>query len=340
MRTSRRALLATVPVVAFASACGSSSDEPTTAGASASGSAAAGAFPVTIEHELGKTTVKAAPQRIVCLGWGSQDVLWALGLQPVGIPEVTWGGLPDGTLPWWAGHFDKATTTFLPAPSSQEIPFEQIAALTPDLVLAVNSGITAEDYSKLTAIAPTVGYPKGPWLTTWQESASMIGKAVGKSAEAEKLVADTEDDLANRAAATPSLKGKSFVYVYATTTGLSAYLPGDARVDLMRSLGMVDAPGIESLAKANPDEFYVEVAKERVRDIDSQVLVGYGEITRDELRADPVYATMPAVAADAVAYLDDKLLVTATSATVLSVPWLLDRLVPMLDAAAQKAPTL
>ncbi|MEZ0166258.1 iron-siderophore ABC transporter substrate-binding protein [Kineococcus sp. LSe6-4] len=340
MRTSRRTLLATVPVVALAGACGSSSSGEPAAAPSSSGSADAGAFPVSIEHQLGTTTVEAAPQRIVCLGWGSQDVLWALGLQPVGIPEVTWGGLPDGTLPWWEGHFDAATTTFLSASSSQEVPFEQIAALTPDLVLAVNSGITAEDYATLQGIAPTVAYPDGPWLTTWQDSATMIGKAVGRSADAERLVADTEDDLAERAAATPSLQGKTFTYVYATSAGLSAYLPGDSRVDLMHSLGLVDAPGIESLATANPEEFYVEVAKERVRDLDSQVLVGYGDITREELRADPVYATMPAVAADAVAYLDDEQLVTATSATVLSVPWLLDRLVPMLDAAAQKAPTL
>ena len=332
MRPSRRALLATAPLALLAAACGEGgtpAEEP----AAAAGPAT---FPVTVEHALGSTTIPAAPQRIVCLGWGSQDVVWALGQQPVGIPEITYGASGDGTLPWWEGHFDAAATTFLPSPDSGDLPFEQITALAPDLVLAVYSGITDTDYATLSRIAPTVGYPDQPWLTSWQDQTTMVGKALGKSAEAERLVADAEADLADRAAATPSLGGKTFSYVYATEAGLSVYLPGDSRVDALHALGLVDAPGVTALAAAQ-DAFYTEVAKERVRDVDSDLVVGYGTLTREQLRADPVYATMPAVAADAVAWIDDEQLVTATSATLLSLPWALDRLVPLLDAAARAA---
>ncbi|ABS05372.1 iron-siderophore ABC transporter substrate-binding protein [Kineococcus radiotolerans] len=338
MRPSRRALLATVPLAALAAACGSSDDAASPAPASTAGTGGTGGdtFPVTVEHALGSTTVPAAPTRIVCLGWGSQDVVWALGGQPVGVPEITYGGNPDGTLPWWEGHFDAAATTFLPNPDSGEVPFEQITALTPDLILAVYSGITEADYATLSQIAPTVGYPDQPWLTSWQDQTTMVGKALGKSAEAERLVADAEADLAERAAATPSLEGKTFSYVYATEANLSVYLPGDPRVDTLHALGLVDAPGTAALASAQ-DVFYTEVAKERVRDVDSDLVVGYGTLTRDQLRADPVYATMPAVASDAVAWIDDEQLVTATSATLLSLPWALDRLVPLLDAAARAA---
>ncbi|WP_432561837.1 ABC transporter substrate-binding protein [Kineococcus sp. SYSU DK003] len=333
MRTSRRALLATVPLAALVGACGSE-DETASEPASAPTSGG-GAFPVTIEHALGSTTIDAEPKRIVCLGWGSQDVVWALGLQPVGVPEVTYGGLEDGTYPWWEGHFDASTTTFLPNPTSGEVPFEQITALAPDLVLAVYSGITADDWSTLSQIAPTVAYPGEPWLTSWQDQTTMIGQAVGRSAEAEALVADTEDDLASRAAGSPALAGKTFTYISADPATLYVYLPGDPRVDMLHELGLVDAPGVTTLAEQE-DTFYATVAKERVRDLDADIVVGYG-MTRDELRADPVYATMPAVAADAVAWLEDQSLVSATSATVLNLPWQLDRLVPLLDAAAQNA---
>ena len=163
---------------------------------------------MTIEHALGSTTVPAEPARVVCLGWGSQDALWALGVQPVGVPEVTYGGLDDGTYPWWEGHFDAATTQFLPNPTSGEVPFEQIAALAPDLILAVYSGITAEDWSTLQEIAPTVAYPDQPWLTSWQDQATLVGRAVGRSEQAQALVADTEDDLAARAAEHPALAGQ------------------------------------------------------------------------------------------------------------------------------------
>jgi iron complex transport system substrate-binding protein len=333
VRPSRRALLATAPLALLAAACGeggTATEEPAAAGTGPA------AFPVTVEHALGSTTVPAAPQRVVCLGWGSQDVVWALGQQPVGIPEITYGASDDGTLPWWEGHFDATATTFLPDPGSGDLPFEQIAALAPDLVLAVYSGITDTDYATLSRIAPTVGYPDRPWLTSWQDQTRMVGQALGRSAEAERLVADAEADLADRAAATPSLRGKTFSYVYATEANLSVYLPGDSRVDALHALGLVDAPGVTALAAAQ-DAFYTEVAKERARDVDGDLVVGYGTLTRDQLRADPVYATVPAVAADAVAWIDDEQLVTATSATLLSLPWALDRLVPLLDAAARAA---
>lgn len=332
MRTTRRALLTTVPLLALA-ACGSG--ERTTAGPAATTSG--GAFPAMVTHALGTTVVEAAPQRIVCLGWGSQEALWALGGQTVGVPEVTYGGLDDGTLPWWEGHFDAATTTFLPNPTSGDLPFEQITALAPDLVLAVYSGITAEDHATLSKIAPTVAYPDQPWLTTWQDQVRLVGRAIGEDARAQALVASTEADLAARVAAAPVLAGKTFSYVYASDQGLSVYLPGDPRVDVLHELGLVDAPGTTALA-AQEATFYAEVSAERVRDLDSDVLVGYGGLTREQLRADPVFSTMPAVAHDAVAWLADETLVTATSATVLSLPWLLDRFVPLLEDAARKVP--
>ena len=73
----------------------------------------------------------------------------------------------------------------------------------------------------------------------------------------------------------------------------------------------------------------------RMRDLDSDLVVGYGGQTREQFTADPVYSTMPAVAAGAIAWLDDESLVSATSATVLNIPWQLDRLVPLLTAAAR-----
>ncbi|MCI3923997.1 iron-siderophore ABC transporter substrate-binding protein [Paenibacillus sp. TRM 82003] len=337
MRATRRSLLLSAPLAALAAAtaCGSQDSGASTAGGSAGTAGTAGAFPVTVEHALGSTTVDAAPERIVTWGWGSQDVLWALGLQPVGIPEVTYGG-EDGAYPWWEGHHDPSVTTAIGASETGEVPFEKVAELAPDLVLAVNSGLTGQDWSTLTRIAPTVAYPDQPWQTTWQDQAKLIGRAVGKAQEAEDLVAEAEDDLAARAAANPQLEGKSFAYVYATAAGLSVYLPGDSRVDTLHGLGLVDAPGVTALAESS-DAFYVEVAKERVRDLDSDVLVGYGEISLEELTADPVYATMPAVANGAVVWLTDENLIAATSTTLLNLPWQMDRLVPELAAAADAA---
>ena len=58
--------------------------------ASSSGGASAGngeeaAFPATITHKYGETTVEAAPKRVVCVGLTDQDTLMALGIVPVGV---------------------------------------------------------------------------------------------------------------------------------------------------------------------------------------------------------------------------------------------------------------
>jgi len=49
-----------------------------------------GAFPVTIEHRYGSTTVPAEPQRVVALGLTDVDPMLALGVKPVGF--VDWYG--------------------------------------------------------------------------------------------------------------------------------------------------------------------------------------------------------------------------------------------------------
>ena len=61
-----------------------SSDDVAGEPAATRSSAEPGAFPVTIDHALGRTTVEQEPTRVVTLGWSDQDVALALGVVPVG----------------------------------------------------------------------------------------------------------------------------------------------------------------------------------------------------------------------------------------------------------------
>ncbi|WP_256977835.1 hypothetical protein [Rhodococcus sp. 14-2470-1a] len=69
------------------SACSSSSDD--TASTPTSGSESSGAFPVTVDHAFGETTVESEPQRVVSVGYTEQDTLLALGVIPVGVTDVS-----------------------------------------------------------------------------------------------------------------------------------------------------------------------------------------------------------------------------------------------------------
>jgi iron complex transport system substrate-binding protein len=62
----------------------SGADSATTAGGS-DGAADSAAFAVTIEHKYGETTIEAAPERVVSVGFADQDPLLALGNVPVAI---------------------------------------------------------------------------------------------------------------------------------------------------------------------------------------------------------------------------------------------------------------
>ena len=58
-----------------------------------------GAFPVTIEHKYGSTTIESEPKRVVVVGLREQDALLALGVVPVATTEW-FGKHPGAIFPW------------------------------------------------------------------------------------------------------------------------------------------------------------------------------------------------------------------------------------------------
>ncbi|WP_258934713.1 ABC transporter substrate-binding protein [Nesterenkonia pannonica] len=50
--------------------------------------------------------------------------------------------------------------------SDEELDYEQIQAMEPDLILNVNSGYEEDEYNRLSEIAPTVSGPEGRRTST------------------------------------------------------------------------------------------------------------------------------------------------------------------------------
>ncbi|MGW9405258.1 iron-siderophore ABC transporter substrate-binding protein [Arthrobacter sp. NPDC055585] len=346
MALSRMRSLAAVAAAAALSlsACstGSSSDAGTGSTAGSSDQ-----FPVTIEHAFGETTIESVPERVATVSWVNTDTALALGVVPVGMPEYEWGGNENGTTPW----IDEALEE-LGAPIGSEnapvqysetdgINFDAIAATTPDVILAAYSGITEEEYDKLSAIAPVVAYPETPYYTSWQDSAEMIGEALGKSDEAEKLVEDTEKAIADKAAEYPELAGTSFIYGNLDTTAgadqISIYTSGDNRPKFLKELGMVQAPIVDENAPA--DAFYLTWSPERANELEADLFVSWvaDDAAKESIMSDPLLSQIPALKnGGLVADSDNTLTLSISAANVLSIPYALDNFVPMLgEAAAQ-----
>ncbi|MEN0130465.1 MAG: ABC transporter substrate-binding protein [Brevundimonas sp.] len=337
-RKLRTVLAAAVAVAALALAGCSSSSNDDEAAPSTSASADS-AFPVTLKDALGETTITKKPKRIVTIGWASQDVVAALGTVPVATTDFTWGTV-DKYLPWFKDTIEKLggpLPEIVKYAENDEVNYEQVLGLDPDLILAVHSGITENEYKKLSEIAPTVAYAKAPWTSDWKELTKTIGTAMGESAKAEQLVDQTDAEIAKAAAAHPEFKGVKFTYGWFLADGATAldlYVPQDPRVQLMEQLGFVSSPQVVELGKTATG-FYSSVSLEKLDTIESQFHLAWvnapGDV--DNTVKNPLVAKWAPIAKGSYYFMDDQALAWASSQpSVLSIPWQLDTLLPLLSA--------
>ena len=301
-------------------------------------SADARAFPVTIEHAFGSTEIAEEPKRVATLGWSDQDAALALGVVPVGATKLTGGGNAQGSSDWFDAALEKVGGEQpVRYDDSDGAPVTEIAKLDPDVILATNSGITEQEYKKLSKIAPVVAYPEAPWVTPWQTSLETVGTGLGRSSRAEEVAATTQQEIDAAKQEYPQLEGTSFIFSYLTTTDLSTigiYAPEDPRVSFMHDLGMVDAPAVAGAIK--PGEFYGQVSAERAASLDSDVMLTWAEAPGDlkTFADDTLIGRMPAIASGhAYAEEDKHVSLAVTNPTPLSIPFVIDRFVPEVAKA-------
>lgn len=332
------ALLAILTSAVILSACGGDDAAPSETGQAASSTSGPepGAFPVTIPHRYGETTIESAPERIVVAGLREQDALLSLGVVPVATTE--WFGEHPGAIFPWA----KAALGDHPLPEKLDFTdgfqFEKIAALRPDVILAVYSGLSQDDYDKLSAIAPTVAQPKGEvdWGSSWQEELATAGQVVGKPKEAAAVRAKAEAELRRAADAHPVLKGTTGV-VATPYNGIYVYGPEDARSRLLGDLGMTFPDALRYVGK---DDFGGQLSEERIDLLDQGVVLWFAKPRAREKVISGPYGKLSVHAQGRDVFLDERgTLYEATSfISPLSIPLLTKQLVPKLAAAADGDP--
>ncbi len=337
------AALATALALVTLAACSTDAPGGSTSPTSAGTSAASTTFPVTIEHAFGETVVEKQPTRVAAISWANQDALIALGVVPAAMPFASYGGDADGYLPWTRPALE-ALGGEAPAllDEADGLDFEGIATAAPDLILGTYSGITQEDYDKLSKVAPTVAYPEVAWGTSWRDQLTTAGKVLGKESEAAQVTKDVEAKLASALDDAPELEGKTFAYLAfnsADPSSVTYYTTSDARVAFVESLGLKSAPKIAELSTSN-DEFFGTISAELVDEIDADVVLAYVDSKEhlDAVKADKLLGKIPAIASGAVVALDDPTFILSTSApSPLSVPWAVDQYVPAIKEALANA---
>ncbi|WP_035771728.1 iron-siderophore ABC transporter substrate-binding protein [Arthrobacter sp. Br18] len=344
-----RGLLTAAAIALFSlSAC---STGPTDGGSAATGGndgGAADAFPVTIEHAFGETTIEEKPERVATVSWVNADVSLALGVVPVGMPIDVYGGNENGSTPWKDAKLEELDAAIggenAPAQYSDVdgIPFDDIAATDPDVILGVYSGLSQEDYDTLSAIAPVIAYPEVAYGTAWQDSTRIIGEALGLADQAGELISKTEETIDSAAAEYPQLEGKTFIYGNlepAGADGVNIYTANDNRPRFLGELGMIQADVVTENTQGS-SEFFIPWSAERANELEADVFVSWvpDAATKEAISTDPLLSQIPAVKTGAlVADSDNTLTLSVSAANPLSLPWALERFLPLLGEAADKA---
>jgi len=170
-----------------------------------------GAFPRTITHFGGATTIAAPPQRVVVIGTGQTDAILTLGVVPVGAASGDDADLVPhyvrDAFPQYAAQLDAVA----PVGSRQSPNLEAIAALHPDLVLA-NAAASKDVYPALSAVAPTV-LVEGTGVN-WKQDFLLLADSLGKEGAAQAFL----DDFAVDAAGLGESAGEQTVSFIRVTT--------------------------------------------------------------------------------------------------------------------------
>jgi iron complex transport system substrate-binding protein len=290
-------------------------------------------FPVTVEHKFGVTTITQAPQRVVAIGYTEQDFLLALGVQPVAV-RYWYGDETNAIFPWAMDAVEVEPPLVLNMPFGN-LNYEAILALQPDLISAVTAGLSEEEYMTLSQIAPTVAQ-SGDYIDfgmPWQAVMRMVGAALGQSAEAEAIIAETEAMFSEALTDNPQFAGKTVAVAYLFGDSYGFYTAQDSRARFFTDLGFV-VP--DELVEIVGESFYANISLERFdlfdQDLIAIVNLQFIEGGRETLEADPLFSQLTAVQEGRVLYLDETAENALGFSSPLSLAYALDAVLPQLVA--------
>jgi iron complex transport system substrate-binding protein len=282
----------------------------------------------TVEHGYGITEVPVDPQRVVSVGYETQELLLNFGVVPVLQRDYT-GNQPDAVWPWAQPLLNGAH----PATFNEEMPFETIAAAQPDLIVSINGGLDEAAYARLSEIAPTIPHPVGgdPWGSgSWEESLTWVGQILGQEDMAATQIADIHAQIEAIKAAHPEWAGKEAVSV---TNWDALY------VDTTHSRGQL----LEQFGFTVPDEFKGEGANqltyEEIARLDRDVILWVnGDDDATPFVDLKLRDTLTAHAEGREVYVDKYLTQAFTNQSPAAWDYVFKTLVPLLEAAMDGDP--
>lgn len=169
---------------------------------------------VVVEHELGETTVKKNPEKVVAFDFGSLDTLDKLDIDVAAVPQQN---IP--------GYLDKYEgDDYENVGALKEPDFEKLSEIDPELIII--SGRQADLYDQLSEIAPTIflGVDTADYMNSFENNVGVIGEIFDKEAEAQTEL-DAIKEQIDATAKKAEEADKSGLIILANDDKISAYGP-------------------------------------------------------------------------------------------------------------------
>ena len=290
--------------------------------------------PVTIQHRFGQTTIPAPPKRVVSAGFTEQDDLLAVGVVPIAV-TLWWGDEPYEVWPWAQPKLGGAQPEILSIYDGG-FQFDRIAALQPDLIVAINAGVDQDSYNRLSAIAPTIPQSgDAPFFEPWKTQATTIGQATFQPAKMQSLITAADNRFPAVAKANPQFRGKNALLMQGALweDKVGATLPG-WRTDFLTQMGFRIPDSINAFAF---DEHRAFIPRDQIVAVlnTADVLIWTTQSDADEagLRADPAIQQLNATAQNRNVFTGKELAGAIAFSSPLSLPVVAEQLPPMLNVA-------
>jgi iron complex transport system substrate-binding protein len=284
---------------------------------------------VTITHLFGQTVIKEPPKRVVSAGYTEQDDLLGVGVVPIAV--TNWfGDQPFAVWPWAQPKLGAAQPVVLNLDSG--IPVDQIAGLKPDLIVAINAGVDADTYQKLSAIAPTVPQSDGDaFFEPWKDQATAIGQAVFQADQMKSLIDAVDKQFAAVAQKYPQWKAKKALLMQGTFfQGTVVATTAGWRTDFLNQMGLVIADSIKPFGT----DHRAVIPRDQIRAVldSADVVIWTTESPDDQktLLADPDVAASQATAQNRHIFTTKDQAGAIAFASTLSYPLVADQLPPQI----------
>ncbi|EID09767.1 periplasmic binding protein [Mycobacterium xenopi RIVM700367] len=200
---------------------------------------------------------------MVSAGYTEHDDLLAVGVVPIAVTDW-FGDQPFAVWPWAQPKLGGAQPVVLNLDNG--IQLDRIAGLKPDLIVAVNAGVDADTYQKLSAIAPTVPQSDGDaFFEPWKEQATAVGQAVFQADQMRALIDGVDAKFRGVAEQNPQFRGKKVLLLQGTLhqNSLVAMLPG-WRTEFLTLMGLVVSDSVTAFAVDRQRAF---VPRDQVRPV-------------------------------------------------------------------------